>query len=44
MRKRQRSPHDKWNISVVICDTYNFYRLKPGHVVDRKSCEVMIST
>jgi hypothetical protein len=39
MRKGPGSVYDKWNISVVICDTDI-----PSHGDDRKIVEVMTST
>jgi len=39
--KTTGSVYDKWNISVVICDTDNG---QPSHGGDRKSFEVMNST
>jgi hypothetical protein len=43
MRKEPESVYDKWNISVVICDT-DIYRCQPSHDGDGKTFEVMIST
>ena len=40
MRKGPGSVYDKWNISVVICDT----DIQPSHGGDRKTFEVMTST
>jgi hypothetical protein len=45
MRKVPGSAYDKWNISVVICDTDIPQRsTKPSHGGDRKIFEVMTST
>ena len=43
MRKGPGSADDKWNISVVICDTI-FHNGQPSHGGDRKMFEVMTST
>jgi len=42
MRKGPGSVYDKWNISVVICDTDIFHNGQPSG--DRKIFEVMTST
>jgi hypothetical protein len=43
MRKGPGNVYDKWNISVVICDT-DFHSGQPSHGGDRKTFEVMTST
>ena len=43
MRKGPGSVCDKWNISMVICDT-NIHNGQPSHGDDRKTFEVMTST
>jgi hypothetical protein len=41
--ERTGSGYDKWNISVVTCDTY-IHNGQPSHGGDRKIFEVMTST
>ena len=43
MRKGSESVYDKWNISVVICDT-DFHNGQPSHGGDRNTLELMTST
>jgi hypothetical protein len=43
MKKGPGIAYDKWNISVVICDT-DIPSGQPSHGDDRKSFEVMTST
>ena len=44
MRKGPGSVYDKWNISVVVCDTYIFHNGQPSHGGDHKTFEEMNST
>jgi hypothetical protein len=43
MRKGPGSAYDKWNISMVVCDT-DIHSGQPSHAGDRKAFEVTTST